>query len=157
MSKDYDGNAEQLKMIAEEIGRTIVKNLEKEGEVVMPHQSSEFQNWLDRRIGEKLRLWAFGLVAAYAIPALILAYTFGRLTDQIEASVSDKDDIAGQMAIAELWMLEQENLNADLVEWAEEREVEPFRLRNGGSGVIDRRSGVPAARRFYQYRQENGR
>ena len=121
---------EQLKMSEESVdrlGERLLSSLEKRNEAIVPYNTPEFWEFIDKRIGDKIRLWAFGLIAAYAIPALLLSYTLGTLSSNIEQSIKAQKQNSVAISTRSVWIAEQERFKDAISRWAEDDPDRPFR------------------------------
>lgn len=129
---------EAMRDFAAELGDAIIKRLEIKDEAIVPQHSDSFNSWFDRRVNEKLRLWAFGIISIYLIPAIIIAFQLGGLSKEINDAMASQQTQNAQLASRQIWMREQEYFNREISRWAEEDPRRPFEPTRGiTSGVID--------------------
>ena len=89
-----DGNAEMVRVIADQIGNTIVARMEQSNKLVDFHTNRQFHEWLDERMDNRNRKVLFQLLAAYLIPVLVGgAVIYNKLDTAIQDQAENTDTL----------------------------------------------------------------
>ena len=114
---EMDGNSAQLRAITSQLADEVLARLEDKK--VSPHHDPTFQEWIDKRINERFKIWAGGMILAYAVPTVLLAYSIGSFQTVLENGLEKID--RQQVTLDERgdWMVEKDNFERNITRWAE--------------------------------------
>lgn len=119
-----DGNAAQLRAITSQLADEVLTRLEDKK--VSPHHDPEFQEWIDKRISEKFKVWLGGIVLAYAIPTLAVAYAIGSFQTTLETGLEKIDKQQATLDERGEWMHDKDSFQRDITRWAERVPNHPY-------------------------------
>lgn len=114
---EMDGNSAQLRVITSQLADEVLARLEDKK--VAPHHDPEFQTWIDKRIGEKIKVWMGGLILGYALPTLAVAYAIGSFQTTLENGLEKIDKQQVMLDERGDWMVEKDNFERNITRWAE--------------------------------------
>lgn len=112
--KIFDGNAEQVRVITEQLAEAIIRKINNDDEAstrLAFHQHPDFQAWLDRRISEKIRLWVFGAVAANIIPMLAIVFMLGTIKENVSSALSEQTENTQTLYARGQFIRDQQDFN----------------------------------------------
>lgn len=78
------------------------------------HHHPEFEAWIDKRINERLKVWIGGILLAYLVPMLGIAYGFGALINKLDAALEEQQENTLSLQTRALWIRDQENFNCEI-------------------------------------------
>lgn len=120
-SHTFDGNAEQVRVIAEQLAKSFADKQPR------PHHDDTFIAWLEKKVKEQMRLWAFGVIIAYFIPLVFIAYTLGQMSNTFTSAIAKIDEQSLVLASRGNWMAQQEAWQASVQSWMENDPNRPFK------------------------------
>lgn len=98
----------------ENIAEAIVGKLDEKDQARTFHTDHAFVDWLDKRIGDKLRLWAAGIILAYSVPIVLAAYYIGGMNEKLDAALNDQRMNTQSLQARGSWMNDQERFNCEV-------------------------------------------
>lgn len=117
------GNSEQMERIANGIAEGILRRIREDDEAartLAAHQHPEFQAWVDKRIGEKIRLWFLGILISNVIPLIAIAFYLGGINSDMQQARREQDINTAALYSRGGFVRDQTSFNCRVRDWIDQ-------------------------------------
>lgn len=137
------GNAEQVRAVADDLADAIIRKMDESDKGRSFHTDHAFIEWMDKRIVDKLKLWAAGIVLAYSVPVIAAAFVVGGMNEKLDLALRDQRANTQSLQARGGWMDDQERFNCELkraaIEATPDAEIGDCRFTRGDDRTDARR------------------
>lgn len=109
-----DGNKEQRDEVAADIFKRVIAHMEESAPGRTFHVDNAFVTWLDKKIGDKIKIWAASILLAYTIPLGVGIWQLSEMNANFRHQLSDSSVNTASLIAKSDWQDQQEDFNCDV-------------------------------------------